>query len=216
MHAQALDLDLLEDALAGDLPGVDAQLRLAHPARRLAPPGGAEPRQAGVLVLLYPGAEGQLHFPLIVRASHNPNDRHRGQISLPGGKREPGDRSLVDTALREAEEEVGADASAVRVIGQLSRLYIPVSNFSVQPVLGVTDRAPAWRRQETEVARVIDAPLARLLADDVVKHTEMPVGAGVRLRNVPYFDVGGEVVWGATAMILSELRTVVSGLVAQR
>ena len=207
VHVNDFDPAALEQALLQPLPGVEAQLNLAHPARTLDVPAGVEPRSAGVLVLLYI-AQGQLHFPLIERTSHNARDKHRGQISLPGGKHETQDASLTATALREAEEEIGVVASSVTVLGQLSSLYIPVSNFEVVPTVGLVDSAPTWIPEAAEVERVIEAPVTHLYADGAVKHTDMPMSAGVRLRRVPYFDLAGEVVWGATAMILSELRQV--------
>ena len=205
--------DALRHALARPLPGVEAQLQLAHPARSLAVPPGVVAREAGVLILLFPRA-GQLYFPLIQRPDRNAADRHRGQIALPGGKREPGDGSLVETALREAEEEVGVARASVEMIGQLSTLYIPVSNFAVTPAVGWVDREPAWRPQAEEVERVFDVPLARLAEADVVRHTQIALDSRVTLRDVPYFDLGGEIVWGATAMILSELRQVVAAAAA--
>ena len=201
----AFDPNVLAKALEQTLPGVEAQLQLAHPARSLSTPKDMTPREAGVLIIIYPTAAG-LHFPLIVRTSDNPHDRHRGQISLPGGKVEERDKNIEATALREAEEEVGVDASKVRILGSLSTLYIPVSNFNVYPVVGFIEEKPRWVPQLSEVARIIEAPLARLHHADVVKHTSMAVGDKVKLRDVPYFDIEGEVVWGATAMILSELR----------
>jgi len=203
------DPAVLAKALSEPLPGVEAQLQLAHPARNLSAPEGLKAREAGVLVLVYPTTSGE-HFPLIVRTSHNANDKHRGQISLPGGKRERSDGSIEETALREAEEEVGVDAGKVTVLGRLSTLYIPVSNFNVYPTVGFIEEIPNWVPQRSEVDRIIEAPLDRLHAVDVVQYTEMPFGDKVKLRNVPYFDIGGEVVWGATAMILSELRQVLN------
>ena len=203
----AFDPAVLAKALTKPLPGVEAQLQLAHPARSLSAPEGVTPREAGVLVLVYPTTNGE-HFPLIVRTSHNPNDKHGGQISLPGGKREKSDATIEATALREAEEEVGVDASKVAVLGRLSTLYIPVSNFNVYPTVGFIEEVPKWVPQLSEVARVIEAPLGRLHEADVVKHTEIPLGDKVKLRRVPYFDLQGEIVWGATAMILSELRQI--------
>lgn len=201
----------LERALAGTPPGPDAHLSLAHPARRLRPAQGVEPRRAAVLIACYPDPGGGLAFPLIERPGHDARDVHRGQIGLPGGSREPEDADLVATALREAEEEVGIARDTVRVLGQLSPLYIPVSNFEVQPVVGVLSAQPTWRPQPSEVVRVIEAPLARLLDDDVVAHTDMPLASGVRLNRVPYLDLAGEVVWGATAMMLGELRLALRG-----
>ena len=201
--------DDIARSLAGPLPGVDAQLRLAHRARRLAVPGGVVPREAGVLILLYPGTDGALAFPLIVRPARDARDKHAGQIALPGGRREPADADLAATALREAAEEVGADPAGVRLLGQLSPLYIPVSNFRVTATVGYAERAPRWRPQPSEVERIVHAPLAELLADDYLRHTDIALGGGVELRRVPYLPLSGEVVWGATAMMLGELRAAV-------
>ena len=205
MKLSNFDPQVLAKALKGNLPGVEAQLSLSHPARTLSAPQGVTPREAGVLVLLYEEEES-LKFPLIVRTSHNPNDRHGGQVSLPGGKRESTDSSLIDTALREAEEEIGVDKSAVHVLGQLSTLYIPVSNFNVFPTVGYIEKKPDWVPQTSEVDRVLEALYGDLIQESAVKYTERNVGKGVKLNNVPYFELAGEVVWGATAMILSELR----------
>lgn len=206
-----LDPDDIVRALARPLPGVDAQLRLAHRARRLAVPEGATPREAGVLVLVYPGPDGAPHFPLIVRPPRDARDKHAGQIALPGGSREPEDATLEATALREAAEEVGAVPGEVRVLGRLSPLYIPVSNFRVTATVGYAGHAPAWRPQPSEVERIVHAPLSELLADDYLRHTDLALGGGVELRRVPYLPLAGEVVWGATAMMLSELRGALLG-----
>ncbi len=208
MRVTDFDPLVLAKALQGPLPGVEAQLQLAHPARTLQAPFGKTPREAGVLILLY-AHDDEFFFPLIERTSHNPQDRHRGQIGLPGGKRETQDADIIATAVREAEEEVGVPRESIEVLGALSTLYIPVSNFNVSPIVATTSARPAWIPQSSEVARIIEAPFAALQHAEAVKHTDRTVGEGVRLKQVPYFDVGGEVVWGATAMILSELRQVV-------
>ncbi len=204
-------IDSLRAALSErPLPGVEAQLSLAHVARKIEPFGDVAPREAGVLILLFP-RDGALYFPLIQRASHNVNDRHRGQIGLPGGRRETSDADSVATALREAEEEIGVDRTLVEVLGQLSPLPVPISNFLVYPTVGYIDAVPAWVRQESEVARVIEAPLARLNEDGAVRRGNVAGPEGLTLKQVPYFDLAGEVVWGATSMILSEFRQVLAG-----
>ncbi len=196
------------ERLRRPLPGPNAQLSLAHPARTLFVADGQTPREAGVLILLYERA-GATYFPLIERTSHNLDDRHRGQIGFPGGSRDPGDADLVATALREAEEEVGARVDRLQLLGSLSGLYIPVSNFQVNPAVAYARTVPEWRLQASEVARLIEVPLADLFAVEAVKYTDRPLGDGaLRLQRVPYFDLAGEVVWGATAMILGELRDV--------
>ncbi len=208
--ASRAQLGAIRAALAQQpLPGVEAQLNLAHEGREVDVPAGTTAQEAGVLILLFPTADG-LYFPLIERTSHNPNDRHRGQIGLPGGKREAGDADLVATALREAEEEIGVPRGDVEVLGQLSPLYVSVSNFMIYPTVGYVDYVPTWVPQASEVARVIEAPLARLNAAGVVRHADVEIFGGLTLKQVPYFDIADEVVWGATSMVLSELRQVVA------
>ena len=159
---------------------------------------------AAVLMLLYP-KNGEPHLVLIERTSHNERDRHRGQIGLPGGKREAEDEDFAATALREAEEEVGVDRSRVQLLGALSPLYIPVSNFEVYPYVGTTDQAPTFVRQESEVNAIIEVPLRQFL--DPVNHRsrDMNFSENLIVKRVPYFAVAEQTVWGATAMMLSEL-----------
>ncbi len=192
----------IREALALPLPGAAAHLNLAprprrgwHPSRV---PSGA--RAAAGLVLLYPRDE-QPHVLLTVRAGALP--QHGGQVSLPGGKVEP-DETIRDAALREAAEEVGLEPGGVRVLGVLSTLYIPVSDFALHPVVGVADACPAFRRHFPEVARLVDVPLALLRGPDGAPRRGAVWRRGERVL-VPYFEVLGERVWGATAMILAEL-----------
>ncbi len=191
----------LRARLAAPLPGPSAQLRFApRPVREgwephLDPPGA---RQAAALLLLYPGTDGAV-IPLTVR--HDALPHHAGQISLPGGRIDPGE-APARAALREAAEETGLDPDAVRVVGALSSLWVVVSNHVVRPFVGVTDRRPEFRLAPREVAGLVEAPLDVLRDPQRVGWTERP-REGVVVR-YPYFDVGGQHVWGATAMILSE------------
>ncbi|NDJ78079.1 MAG: CoA pyrophosphatase [Chloroflexi bacterium] len=160
-------------------------------------PGQA--RQAAVLVLLYPH-QTQLSFVLIQRTQHD-RDVHSGQISLPGGSQDAGE-TPVQTALREAHEELGVNGG-VQILGQLDPLYIPPSDFEVHPVVGYTSVRPHWIPAESEVVDVIECPLKWLL-DDAHKVVEDWELRGFQLR-VPWYNVDGHQVWGATAIILSEL-----------
>lgn len=186
------------------LPGEEAQYAMAHVGRpgRAAPPP-ADAREAAVLLLIYP-RDGQAHTVFIRRSGGEIRDIHKGQIGLPGGKREPYDSDLQASALREAEEEIGVPRQAVQVQCALTPLYIPVSNFLVHPFLGVTPEAPHFVAQESEVDQILEVPLAQIFRPETRGHTDIPVGSGMVLRDVPYFDVHGQVLWGATAMILSE------------
>ena len=164
--------------------------------RPLDRPGQA--RLAAVLVLLFP-VSGELGVVLMRRANH-PHDAHSGQVSFPGGRRE-GDESLVETALREAGEEVGVEPGAVQVIGGLAHLYTP-SDFDIHPIVGYTPAHPLWKPDAAEVARVIELPLPTLLDETIKVEEEWDLG-GFKLR-VPFYRVDGETVWGATAMMLAE------------
>ncbi len=194
----------LERRLAQPLPGEEAHRRLSISDRPLLPLEAVlrreELRVAAVLVALYPDEAGQPRL-LLTRRQAELRD-HAGQISFPGGRMEAGE-SAEAAALREAWEELAVEPSSVRIIGRLSPLWIPPSDFLVHPVLGHLPERPAWAIQDAEVAEVIEAPLA-LFADPAHLRAEWWDLRGER-RWVPYFQVGEHRVWGATAMILAEL-----------
>jgi 8-oxo-dGTP pyrophosphatase MutT (NUDIX family) len=168
-------------------------------ARRLDPPEGVVPRQAAVLILLYPDA-GDLRLPLTVRSDRLPN--HRGEVSLPGGAIDPGEDGPISAALREAHEELGVPPEAVTVWGTLSPLYISPSNYRITPVVGMIDPAPALRPNDAEVSSVITVTVRELLDPALVVEEQWTLrGAEVR---VPFFAIAGHKVWGATAIVLSE------------
>src|SRR5512139_964153 len=198
----------LRAALQKPLPGIAAQIKLAPEYRieslRAAPP--ADARAAGVLILLYPHS-GAWHFPLIKRVPDGLV--HGGQISLPGGSQEAGE-SLRQTALREACEEIGAACAEVEVLGQLSTIYIPPSNFLVTPTLGYVAERPDFQCDPREVAELIEVPLSRLFDRDAVKHE--PWNLRGMTVEVPFYQIGPHKVWGATAMILSELSMLLAGM----
>ena len=194
----------LRKALENPLPGMEAHLKVAPFIRRkskdfLTPQENA--RKGGVLILLYEDDEKNIRFPLIERSTYD--GAHSGQISLPGGKMEEGE-TLIETALRETEEEIGFPLQSVRVVGLLSKIYVTVSNFSVQPVLAYTGEKPRFIPEPHEVERLIEAKLADLVDVNRVKKKEIKTALGFSVVS-PYFDLEENVVWGATAMILSEL-----------
>ena len=160
------------------------------------PPGS---RVAAALVLLYP-IRRQVHLVLTRRAGTL--DQHAGQISLPGGAVD-GDETVEAAALREAREEIGLETTDLRIIGQLSALYIPVSNYALHPVVAVLDRRPALVPATAEVAHILEIPLDELR--DPKRLRQGRRWRGDDAITVPYFELQGERVWGATAMVLGEL-----------
>ena len=196
-------LDQLQRDLREPLPGRDAQLRMAArdaDGRAFDRAARDDARRGAVLMLLYPH-QNQLHLPLIVRPTYD--GVHSGQVALPGGGREPGDADLVATALREAHEEVGILPGNVSVLGALSPLYVFASNYLIQPVVGWATTQPDFRRDPHEVAALVKAPLAELLDERSYRRERWHLRG--READVPFFAVQGQTVWGATAMMLSEL-----------
>jgi 8-oxo-dGTP pyrophosphatase MutT (NUDIX family) len=192
-------------ALAEPLPGLPAQ-RLMAPVPRTGWRPAALPedaRRAAGLVLLYPW-NNEAHLALTLRTAHLPN--HGGQVSLPGGAVEP-DETIEATAVREAVEEVGIDPAVLQIVGHLTPLHIPISGFVLHPVIGVADRRPSFVPSAHEVARVIDVPLA-ILCDPLTVRLRQRIHEG-RHYEIPYFMLDGEIVWGATAMVLSEFLALV-------
>nr|WP_238354619.1 CoA pyrophosphatase [Fulvivirga marina] len=158
-------------------------------------------RLGGVMVLLYP-KNNEIYLPLTQR--HDYRGTHGGQVSFPGGKWEEGDPNLEFTALRETYEEIGVSQSDVKVIGRLTDLYIPPSNFRVSPIVGYVDEYPTFNIDPYEVETLIEVPLSLLTSEATLKRKDILVRGKYKL-NAPFFDIDGRVVWGATAMMLSEL-----------
>ena len=156
-----------------------------------------------MLVLFYPQQE-VLHTLLMLRPTYK--GVHSGQVAFPGGRREPQDVDLFGTALREFEEETGATPTGLEMLGELSRIYIPPSHSLVTPYVAFASELGPTRPDPREVAALIETPVEELLRDDILKQREQYVQLMGRATQVPYFDVRGHVVWGATAMMLAELR----------
>jgi len=207
----SLPLDHLRDALssrlAQPLPGHEAHASMAprYSARQEAlSVQSKDCREAGVLALLLPHENDTPAVVLTVRREDLPD--HAGQISFPGGQRE-GDETLTDTALREAHEEIALDPSHVQILGTLTPLYIPPSNFCVHPHVGIVRHRPSLVPTDREVERVLQIPLDHLLDPDT--RVVEPWTLHGTTVDVPYYDVEGHTVWGATAMMLAELLAVI-------
>ncbi len=191
----------LETALQQPLPGKKAHLQMLpkEMSPRLLIQPDQTARLSSVLVAVYPEKDIP-HIVFIKRQEYN--GAHSGQISFPGGKKEKADANLWQTALREAREEVNLDTSLIRRVGKLSDLYIERSNHIVHPYVGVLPRAENLVPDTYEVKSIIRAPLTYLWQEAKIQHF-------ILTRNqvdyaMPYYDLYGEVLWGATAMMVCE------------
>ncbi len=192
----------LRDALIHPLPGTAGQLRMAPMPRSAVDTQAGSAgryRDAAVVVLLYPGLAG---WSLVLTRRTETLASHQGQISLPGGRIETGE-TVEEAALRELHEELDVAPSAVTILGRLTPLHIPHSRFYVQPVVACTPNRPPFRPSSAEVSEVIEVQLIQLL-DPATRQSELWQLRG-ELTDVPFFAIGNHKVWGATAMILSEL-----------
>jgi 8-oxo-dGTP pyrophosphatase MutT (NUDIX family) len=200
----------LENRLANDLPGEQAQLKMAPLHSEGYRVIRDDHKTACVMILLFPKNK-EWHVCLIERTDTNPDDKHGGQLSFPGGQLDITDDSFEDCALREIHEEVGIAPESVGILGGLSPLYVFVSNFLVHPFVGFMTEYPNFIQQESEVSQIIEAPLSRFTkakykgAEDL--HTR-----GIVLPQTPYYDIHGKKLWGATAMIMSELEQILEEL----
>ncbi|MEM9931107.1 MAG: CoA pyrophosphatase [Bacteroidota bacterium] len=199
---QALLEKIRQRLASGQLPGPAAQA-LKSPPLRGTPTPPEDARKASVLALLYP-IEEILHLLFIQRTSPK-RDRHAGQISFPGGAAEANDSSPAITALRETEEEVGIPRRQIQLLGALSQLYIPVSNFLVDPFVGFTAERPTFQLQESEVARTLELPFADFLQQNARQVGNRLLSSGYTLPETPYWGIKGEEIWGATSMMVAEL-----------
>lgn len=186
-----------------EFDGFHAQMRMSPVMRREMKPDPANPpRQSAVLVLIYPKTGEGLH--LILTKRNDSLRGHSGQVSFPGGKRDEEDTSFEQTALREACEEIGiCDNLRLNLLGRLTTMWIPPSNFEVVPVVATMRSEPQLIPNPDEVDRILHLPLSSLLDDKTKKTTKMTFRD--MDFDVPYYDVDGHIVWGATAAMLAEL-----------
>jgi 8-oxo-dGTP pyrophosphatase MutT (NUDIX family) len=190
-----------------ELPGETVQFKMApierlQELKRVAREKNTA-KKAGVMSLFYPSEDFETRLILILRKTYK--GVHSAQVGFPGGKLEDGDETIQDTALRETEEEVGISRETISVLKKLTEIYIPPSNFFVQPFLGITTELPKFVPQEKEVEALIEVSL-RDFMDDVNVITQTLSTSYAESIDVPAFKLNGHIVWGATAMMLNEVR----------
>jgi len=197
----------LEEHLQQPLPGLEAQIRLA-PVDRIKDlqnvTGPLNAKESAVLALLFPFKD-DIGILLIKRTADN--SVHSRQVSFPGGKKEPDDTDLVATALRETEEETGIPQEDITVLGTLSKIYIHPSNFNVFPFVGYINYDPEVYAND-EVEKPLKIPLSEL-SDSRFPVNKDITGHDGKIYPVPCYYIQNEIIWGATAMMLSELVTII-------
>ncbi len=201
-------LELISKIRNLPLPGREVQLEMAPLARvkelQEVDISKRKPRQAGVMSLFYPDSRGETEIILILRKTYK--GVHSNQVGFPGGKVERDDRDLMHTALRETEEEVGVPQKDIKVIKELTNIYIPPSNFWVQSFMGYLEDTPRFKAQELEVEALIPVKLNEFLSDDCLTTQRLSTSYMDDLE-VPAYKLQGHIVWGATAMMLNEVRS---------
>ena len=196
----------IEKSLSGQLPGRKAQELMAPDVRFAGHkfPDHSNSTPSGVLILIFPGQDSEWTTIFIERTPYGP---HGGQISLPGGKREKEDISLAYTALRETGEEIGIMPGHIHILGELTPLYVPHSNFRISPFVGSLETEPELVREKTEVKSIIKVKLKDLFnPKNKGYNTFYTSGFGIK---APVYKVKGHLIWGATAMIISEFEAII-------
>ena len=199
--------DQLKQALQQSLPGETAQNLMSPPYRvptKEYLKSNPNPKKSSVLILIYP-KNSLPHFVLTLR--HDYNGAHSGQVSFPGGKIEKRDLTLEATALRETEEEIGVDSAYINVIGKLTGLYIPVSGYWVNPFVGFCNQNPTFNINTKEVKQLIEVPINEIVKNDIISTYNFTLRDNTKVE-VPCYKINGHIVWGATAMMLAELREI--------
>jgi len=193
----------LPDILVNELPGEKSHLNMMPSDRkRLKAPLKKECYLGAVMVLIYP-VNDVLNIVLMLRPKYE--GIHSNQVSLPGGKKEFTDADLSITALRETEEEMGVPKDDIQLLGALTKVYIPPSNFMVYPYVGYLNYRPIFIPEKREVETIIETPINKLFDESIVKSTEIILADGLK-KETPYFDIDNHIVWGATALILEEFK----------
>ncbi|MEM7552145.1 MAG: CoA pyrophosphatase [Bacteroidota bacterium] len=200
----------LNDQLSRPLPGAEAHFEIApyRNSNDYSDDDLSSAKKSGVLVLLY-AKDDLISIPLIKRVEYP--GVHSGQISFPGGKMEDEDKTIVSTALREAREEINVAEDTVTVVGELSQVFIPPSKSLVTPILAYTKEEQNFEPELKEVDRILSLNLDNIVSDSSLIKSDVRLTNGLSI-NVPGFRVENEIIWGATAMMLNELRYLLKGL----
>lgn len=190
-----------------ELPAQESQFKMSPPFRKDLINRYKEQmknaKRAGVLALFYPTKDNETSIALILRKTYN--GVHSAQIGFPGGKYEVGDDNLKNTAIRETYEEIGISSHEIQVLKEMTEVYIPPSNFYVQPYIGISENQLSFTLQDEEVEDLVEVNLNHFLDESIVVTRKVSASYNVDVE-VPAFLLNGHVVWGATAMMLNEIK----------
>ena len=195
------------------LPGQDSQFKMSPPYReqliKLQADKIKNARQSAVMALFYPNSENETHLILILRKTYK--GVHSAQIGFPGGKLEANE-TKEQAAVRETEEEIGVNQQIIKVLKSLTQVYIPPSNFYVQPFIGFVNNTPVFKKQESEVEDLLEVKLTDFLSSKSLTTKSVTMGNGLKI-NVPAYNLNNHLVWGATAMMLSEVKDLLNSVI---
>jgi 8-oxo-dGTP pyrophosphatase MutT (NUDIX family) len=195
------------------LPAEASQFKMSPPFRRELisryKEAMKDAKRAGVLAMFYPNATNVTHLALILRKTYK--GVHSAQIGFPGGKYEDEDKTLKHTALRETYEEIGVPMHQIKIVKQMTEVYIPPSNFYVQPFIAITQETPNFIKQDDEVEDIVEVSLTHFLNENSVGNKFVSTSEAARVE-VPAYELNGHIVWGATAMMLSEIKDVLKAV----
>ena len=188
------------------LPAETSQFKMSPPYRadliKLQAQRIKKSRKSAVMALFYPNQDGETHLILILRKTYK--GVHSAQVGFPGGKLEANETNQ-QAALRETEEEIGVKRDTITVLKELTQMYIPPSNFYVKPFIGIVENTPKFIKQETEVETLLEVKLNHFLDDKTITTKMVITPTGLKV-SVPAYSLNNHLVWGATAMILSEVK----------
>ncbi len=203
--------DELKQKFQLPLPGLASHLKMApkHRVQELINKNyGAQNAQKSAVLIVFFHESEQLKMIVIRRSRYV--GIHSGQIAFPGGRFETEDIDVQTTALREIEEEIGIARDEIEIIGRLSDIYVPPSNFLISVFVGYLGKKPLYKMQEREVDEVIEIPFREFFNPNVIKQKDFYVNSIKAASNAPYFDVSKSEIWGASAMVISELMDVLN------
>lgn len=198
--------DELKQKFQLPLSGLSSHLKMAPPLRAkelIEKRDEVQNAQKSAVLILFFHEEGILKLIVIRRSDYV--GIHAGQIAFPGGRFDEDDVDVRNTALREIEEEIGISKNLIEIIGRLSDIYVPPSNFLISVFVGFLEHRPVYSLQEREVAEVIEIPVKDFLKPDLIKEKDFYVSSVIAATNAPYYDIANAPIWGASAMVISEL-----------